>query len=290
MPGLTLRSGAWPRPHRIIGRFLIMAALVLGGAHEFGSQIVEPLLPIYSHTIALLDDRFTITDARVSHEGASEILRFRADLARPVFVGGHELDPFGWARQHEAGFQITYTVGGPLQFAALLLIAVLAWPAGSGWEMLWRIGAAVPFGGVLLLLDVPITVVAELRNLLATSVDPSALSDWMVASRFLMGGGGALVALLMALLSIGGGQWLCDWRARGFHVARWHPVSRKEFEAFFRAYPGALDVSPPFDKPARRHTLRDCSLGKGRVGWVAECRTLRKKPLYRIRVDRAFGP
>jgi hypothetical protein len=262
-----------------------MAAIVLGGVHEFGNGAVRPLLPIYSHTIELLDDRFTITDARLSHEGSSEILRFRANLARPLFVRGKELDPVGWSRPAEGGFQITYTVGGTLQFDALLLIVVLAWPAVSFREMAWRMGIALPVGAALLLLDIPFTVVAELRNFLATVVDPNGISDWMIASRFLMGGGGAMIALVAALLSILAGRRLSDLRRPTPASVRWHSVSRQEFDAFFRAYPRALEVSPPFYRPAQRHTVHDHSLGTGRKSCVGECRVRRKGTLYRIKAD-----
>jgi hypothetical protein len=290
MFGSTLQTGAWPRPHRIIGRFLIAAAIVLGGVHEFGSEVIRPLLPIYSHTIELLDGRFTITDAHLSHEGSNEVLRFRANLARPLLVGGKEMDPFGWSRPPEGGFQITYTVGGTLQFDALLLIAVLAWPAGSAREMAWRMGIALPMGAALLLLDIPFTVVAELRNFLATAVDPNGVSDWMIASRFLMGGGGAMIALVVALLSILAGRRLSELRRQTSASAGWRRVSRQEFDAFFRAYPRALEVSPPFYRPAQRHTVHDHSLGTGRKSCVGECRVRRKETLYWIKADLASIP
>jgi len=210
MAGSTSRSGAWPRPYRLIGGFLLAAALVLGCVHELGDRIVEPLLPVYANAISLLDDRFTVDDARLSREGTGEILRFRVNLARPLLVGAQEWDPFGWGRRPAGGFQITYTVGGTLQFDALLLIVALAWPARGARELGWRLGIAAPLGAILLLLDIPITVVAELRNFLATVADPNGVSGWMVASRFLMGGGGMVLALIAALLSILAGQRLSD--------------------------------------------------------------------------------
>jgi hypothetical protein len=233
----------------------------------------------------MLDPRFVITDARLSRFEGSEVLRLRANLAGPPLVNGRVLYPFGSVGQAAGGFQITYTVAGTLQFDALLLISILAWPARSAREMGWRVAIAIPVGAMLLLPDVLITVVAELRNFLATATDPHGTSDWILMSRFLMGGGGLVIALIAAVLSIAAAKRLGDWQLGAPSPVRWRTVSRTEFYAFFRSYPRSLEVFPPFDLLARRHTIKDHSLGTGRDSWMAECRTGRRKSRYRIRAD-----
>lgn len=94
-----------------------------------------------------------------------------------------------------------------------------------------------------------------------------------------------MIALIAAVLSIVAAKRLADWGLGALSPVRWRSVSRAEFEAFFRSYPRALKVSPPFDLSARRRTIQDHSLGTGRDSWVAECRSGRTKSRYRIRVD-----
>lgn len=137
----------------------------------------------------------------------------------------------------------------------------------------------------LVLLDTPFTAVAELRNGLATAIDPQTVDNWMVVSRFLMGGGGYAMTLLLAAgcIAFADGRW---YRAlRSTHRVKWRQVSRQEFDAFYQAYPRALEVDPPFDQVASRHSLKDLSLGGGRGGLVAECRFQRQQVRYRVRED-----
>lgn len=248
-------------------------------------QLVTPLVPAFCSVMTSLDDRFVVTDARIVRQGANKVVRFRANLARPLVVGEHILYPFGTNGVPAGGFQVTNTVGGVLQLAGLLLIIVLAWPARRIVEFAFRLGVALPLVAVLLLLDTPFTAVAELRNGLTTMLDPRAVDGWMVASRFLMGGGGYALVLLFAAGAIALPRW-CLERDESRGRLRWQTVTLREFDAFFRAYPRPLEVRPPFDRPARRHTLSDRSLGTTPEGAaVAECHRGRKRSRYRIRAD-----
>lgn len=91
--------------------------------------LVGPLLPTFCSVMSYLDDRFVVTDVRLVPQGANEVVRFRANLARPLVAGGRILYPFGTHGVPEGGLQVTNTVGGVLQLGGLLLIFVLAWPA-----------------------------------------------------------------------------------------------------------------------------------------------------------------
>ncbi|MHB8814877.1 MAG: hypothetical protein ACYDAE_16605 [Steroidobacteraceae bacterium] len=200
MPGsLTQAAAPWPQPLEIAARALISTVLVLVAVQALGRPLVRPLLPIFRAAVPLLDARFVITDVRLARLGADEVVRFRGNLARPLLIHDRIVEPFGWNGVPAGGFQITYTVGGVLQYGAVLLIFVLAWPASGVRELACRLALALGCIAVVSMVIVPLTVVAEFRNGLENLVGPTPPAGLLIASRYLMGGGGWAVALLAAV-------------------------------------------------------------------------------------------
>jgi hypothetical protein len=211
-------SGALPRPLELLARTLLVGALVLGLSHLAARPVATGLLPAYRAMISLLDDSFVLTDIAIARDGPNQVIRFRANLARPLDVKGTTLYPFGWRGVvPEGGMEVSYTLNGVLQYVSLTLIVVLAWPARRLNELLLRLVLFVPVALILLLIDVPSTVVAELWSGLEGMVDPNPLPCWMIWSRFLMGGGGLLLGFMAgALVIVIAARWVRPaWR----HVA-----------------------------------------------------------------------
>lgn len=193
---------AAPPPVSLVVRFALASALVLGSLHFSERALAERLIPVFRAAIWVLDDSFVLTEVSVARDGQNAVLRFRANLARPLKEGGRVLYPFGWQGMPLGGYQVHCTLGGVFAYGALLLIVVLAWPARSLRERGARSLLAVPGVALLLLIDIPSTVVAELWNSVEHQFDPHALGGWMIWSRLLMGGGGFVIALLLALACI----------------------------------------------------------------------------------------
>lgn len=234
--------GALPRPLELLGRTLLVAALVLGLSHLAARPLVTGMMPAYESAIALLDDSFVLTDVAIAQDGPNQVIRFRANLARPLEVKGTTLYPFGWRGiVPEGGMEVRYTLDGALQYVALTLILVLAWPGGLK-ELLVRLALFIPLALMLLLIDIPSTVIAELWTGLEGMVDPNPLPRWMVWSRFLMGGGGLLLGFIAGALDI-------------VIAARWVRSTP------FVSAPLAMDEPPPAEQrsypetpsPARPH-------------------------------------
>jgi hypothetical protein len=202
MPGSLSQIAVWPRPLSLALRLLVVTAVVLWLAHALERVMVDPLIPALRSGVSALDDTFAVTDIRVSGEGANEVVHFRANLTRPVDHGLSVIYPFGWPGAPEGSFQVTYTLGGIVQYGALTLIAILAWPASGIRELAARMLLCAPILVLLVLFEIPSTVVAELWNIVDGELDSHSLNGWMIWSRFLMGGGGLMIALLIALLCI----------------------------------------------------------------------------------------
>jgi hypothetical protein len=202
MPGSATQAVAWPPPLSLALRLLVVTAAVLWVTHALERVIVAPLIPALRSAVSFLDDTFVVTDVAVSGEGANEAVHFHANLSEPVEDGLSVVYPFGWGGGPGGSFQVTYTVGGIVQYAALTLIVVLAWPARGIRELLARVLVSVPLVVLALLFEIPSTVVAELWHIVDGELGSHAHSGWMIWSRFLMGGGGLLLALLQALVCI----------------------------------------------------------------------------------------
>jgi hypothetical protein len=196
-------TAAWPAPLSLAARALLATLVVAGVGHLAQHRLVSALLPAFTTTMWVLDDRFIIEEAAVVQEGDSENVRFRANLARPVVLGGQVIDPFGWNGRPLGGIQVSDAAGGVLLYPALMLIVVLAWPFRRAAELGMRIVLSLVAALLLILVDVPTTMLAELWHALQPehALSP-AQNGWMVWSRYLMGGGGLVLALCLGVACI----------------------------------------------------------------------------------------
>ena len=207
MPGSSIAAASVPpRPLRLAARLLLAALLVLVSLHALERLIVGPLVPVFRLVTEVLDREFVITDARLDHEGPNEVVSFRANLRAPVTIGNRVVYPFGMPGVPTGWYQVDCTLGSVLQYAALLLIIALAWPARHPRELVVRLVTSIVLAVVLLLVAVPTTVVAELRHIVETDVDSHALGYWMIWSRLLMGGGGVALSILFAVMAMSIGR------------------------------------------------------------------------------------
>ena len=119
-------------------------------------------------------------------------------------VAGQTLNPFGTAGIPAGYAQVDCTLGGVLEYSCVLLILALGWPARRARELAVRLVLCAPLLLLLVLLDVPSTVIAELWNSFEQDANVHLVSNWMIWSRFLMGGGGFALALAFAAAALSG--------------------------------------------------------------------------------------
>ena len=191
-----------PRPLELAARLLIAAIIAVWLASRFAEPVVRSSIPLITGATWALSDDFVITSTEIEASGTARTLRVRANLSRPIAWDHRMIYPFGWERTPLGEFEVSLTLGGMLQYCALLLTLVLAWPAAGLRELMVRIAVCPPLLALLLLIDVPFTIVAELRNTLQETAQIVASDRWMVWSRFMMGGGGAVLAIVFAGVAI----------------------------------------------------------------------------------------
>jgi hypothetical protein len=198
-----------PRLSELTLRLLGAGVLLVIAAHGLQFTLIRPLLPVFGATVEVLAPQFTLQSLDLI-QGQSPIVRLRANLLEPVEYAGHTVFPFGWlGRVPQGGYQVSQSLTGLLQYPTLALLIVLAWPASGLMVLLTRLAIGLSMAAVVLLCEAPMTMVAELWSLVRNQADPTATSYWMIWSRFLMGGGGLLIAgILGATAVIAAQRWL----------------------------------------------------------------------------------
>jgi hypothetical protein len=201
-----MQTRAWPNPVRYMARFIFVAIVVLGTSQYFEKTILEMLLPFIRSSITLIDDNFKILGIDIGQDGSNSVMRVRADLARALVFGAKVLQPMNWDQRTAGWMEVSLTLGGILQYALLVLIAVLGWPAATAREFAVRLLISLALIALLLFVQVPFTVLAELWFPIRNDFDPSSFSLVLTWSRFLMGGGGLAMAILAAAIAIVGAR------------------------------------------------------------------------------------
>jgi hypothetical protein len=203
-----------PRLSELAIRLAVVGVLLVAAARVLQTSLIRPLLPIYSATVTLLAPQFTLQSMDLV-ESRPPILRIRANLLQPVEFAGRTVVPVGWlGAGPQGGYEVSLSMTGLLQYPLLTLLILLAWPATDLNVLGIRVLLGIPLTALLLLTEAPTTIVAELWSVVRDQADPAATCYWMVWSRFLMGGGGLLIAGMLGAAAVVVAQRLRGLRPR----------------------------------------------------------------------------
>ncbi len=197
-----MRDALPPLP-RLALRLLIAGGAVLWLAYACQRAIVAPLLPVLGNVLSMLDSDVRVLSVAAGHDGPNETITFRVNLAHPVDIGGRTVYPYGTHSIPDGSMQVNLGAAGLLQYALLLLILVLAWPPACVEELLARLLISTPLVAALLVIPGPSTALSLVWGPFHEALDPSAFWPILAWSRFLSGGGGVAIALIMAAAAIG---------------------------------------------------------------------------------------
>lgn len=197
-----MRGRTLPPLPELLARLLVAGAIVIAPLLVWQQTLVQPLLAVFSREVRLLAPQFTIDSAEITPEQPNQVVRFRANLSVPLVYGGQTIYPFGWNGTPRGGFEVSLSLNGLFDYPALLLIVALAWPVHGARELALRLIFSAVAVSALVMMEAPVTVAAELCNSLRGLANPQSFCGWLVVSRFLMGGGGFALALLLATVAI----------------------------------------------------------------------------------------
>ncbi len=171
---------------RIACAFGLSAAIVLC----FREVVFRLLLPLFLAEISWLSDDFRITGIGLGGSGADHYIYVHATLARPVLVKDKALYPA------EMGVGEAFTLSGYVPQTIILFLGVLlAWPAAKWRGYLVRLVVGLPMLILMLMLDVPFTLLGFLKGNLD---NPFWLRQYV---DFLNYGGRLVLALLAGALA-----------------------------------------------------------------------------------------
>ncbi len=172
-----------------------MAVLLVVPWSPAGTASMQALLPAAQAWITWLEPALRVHALRLVETQGRSRLHMQVSLAQPVRVGEREVQPHARGRAW-----VSIPAGQAWQAPVLLAIVLVLWPSRRPLERAWRVLPGLAAALVLLALDTPLVMLAEVRALLRDAHgvrDVDALVAW---ADFLSHGGRALMALGAAAL------------------------------------------------------------------------------------------
>jgi hypothetical protein len=183
-------------PAAILVRLTVASVLLLPLA-LLAKPIAIELFPLYRMVFELISGDFRILYLGLSYEGADSVIRMDVTLSRTIAVAGHLVvaNPQGIAN-------VTTMVGNIFQPVMVGLIAILGWPSGSWRIVLLRLIILLLLALIETVLDIPLLLAGELRELFLDNLSTGNWSALTVWADFLQGGGRFAMGLVAAITSI----------------------------------------------------------------------------------------
>jgi hypothetical protein len=188
---------------KLLARLMIAGVAVLWLAHAFQNAIVQPLLPVLGEVLAALDSNVKVLSVAAAHDGPNRTVTFHVNLAHPIDIAGRTVYPYGTHSIPDGFMEVNLGAAGLLQYALLFVILVLAWPLSGGVELVARLSISIPAVTLLLVIPGPSTALSLVWGPFHEALAPDTFWPILTWSRFLSGGGGFAIALVMAAVAIG---------------------------------------------------------------------------------------
>jgi hypothetical protein len=181
---------------------LCVAASVLGTlAYLYGPRGVEALLPLFRAEIKAFDSVFQDHTMRVTHQGADRVVRLDVKPQSLIVIGGRVVWPSARATANA-----TTLVGHVYQPLVIAFTLALAWPAAGWRERAARGVLAVVLAFLVIAVDVPVVLYAELWEGLRDALAPGEFSLAIVWKDFLQGGGRLGLGLTAGAMAVLGAR------------------------------------------------------------------------------------
>src|SRR5271165_1017328 len=196
----------------LLTRFALTALALLWLTKVFSVDLVEQLLPAFRWEVSTLDDNLDIASLDLGRDGPSTIVRLRANLIRPIEIGGHTAYPVGWGSPFKGGTEVRLNARGVLQASVIFLIVILSWPHRGIRELGIRALLAIPLIGLLIVIDAPLELLGNFQQAVARHANADVVRPLFMWDKLLEGGGNSMLALAFAAVAIVVAQSICGRR------------------------------------------------------------------------------
>ncbi|MBS1994675.1 MAG: hypothetical protein JSS86_00135 [Cyanobacteria bacterium SZAS LIN-2] len=207
-----MTAAAAASPVRLLVRFLVVAAALLSVTWIGEEAIIRPLLPLLRGALELTQSTFVVRRLTIQKVDGANAVVVDADLAHAEYFSGRLWNPLSDRHGGGGAIHVRIRIGEVIQYFVFVAICILAWPAGSYTVIKRRLSIGLPLGLVLVLLNFAITVQADLWHILE-GTDHLTIDGPLLWGRFLMGGGGLMIAICIAVVAV----HLAARRAVGHH-------------------------------------------------------------------------
>jgi hypothetical protein len=200
---MTAGERQQPPPLRVIAGLAAAAAVALFLANLWSATIVGALLPAVEAEIRVLDPDLNIGAMEMMQDGTQDLVTLRADVSRPTLLAGRVVTPLGFDGGRSGWFRVRLSARGVLQAPLIFLVLLLGWPVSSPSHAIRRCLLGLPLLALLLAVDAPLDLLANLWEVAVHHVDPNAQVSLFAWAKFMEGGGSAALALAFAVVAIG---------------------------------------------------------------------------------------
>lgn len=173
----------------------LVTATALIVAYEVWAPLAGPsLAKLFGLWLTWLDDTYRILSLDYQDTGGVRRLHYAVSMAKPVYLGGRMIftDPRAVA-------------DASIPFASVFVPAMVAMPVAIGWPAVRllrraiRIVLLLPVIALLVLLDVPLVLWAQVWAMQVNALDPDHISGLLFWSEFLQSGGRIVMGLLVSI-------------------------------------------------------------------------------------------
>lgn len=177
--------------------FLVFSACLSLTLYQYGEPLLKLLLPIYQWEISLIDDVYQILSLSIVNLAQEHVIALQVSLKKTMFIGGHFIFP-----NPQGVANATSIVGHVWQMIVIFLSVILTWPMEKIIFCALRFVIGLPFLMIILLLDIPFTLLAALEGLILQQLQIQTISPLFLWGSFLEGGGRLILGLVAGILSV----------------------------------------------------------------------------------------
>lgn len=183
----------------MLASVLVMSALLF--FERPVADFATTFLPIQTE-IQLLAPDFSVLSTSVTEVGSTTMYQVRAEQTRAINIKGHILLPSGWkgvlprtAKDYDLPVRV-------VEYCAMTLILVLAWPASALREFALRVVLSIALMALQFMIAVPSQALAALWKEARSEMDAQGFSGWMLWSSSMIDGGGLVLGCILGGLAI----------------------------------------------------------------------------------------
>ena len=169
--------------------------------HWYGEFLLQWLIPLFKWQIQHMDDQYQLLSLSIKNVGTDSAFTMQVNLAKTLFVGGQFIFP-----NAKGMATVSSSVTHVWQMVVIFLAVLAAWPVARYADYGPRVVVGIPLLIIILMLDIPFSLLATLWNLILNQLSLERFSYLSLWNDILESGGRLVLGLVGGLLTV----WLVE--------------------------------------------------------------------------------